>query len=282
MNKKNRNMKDGKEYEFLTQRIYQLLLKNEGYNTVEVKQDVKVEGKSNVKHQIDVFWEFKMADIPHKVAIECKDYKSKISLGRIRDFHSVLQDIGNIYGIMVTKVGYQKGVQDYAKHHGIGLKLLRNPIEEDWDGRLKRIVVNIKMVVPQIKKRNILVDEDWVKDNVPKEKWSLRFEINGMADEIWVLDKNGDKVKNFHQLEKGVPHNWENELGLKHTYEFEDNYMEVKPHGLIKLKSISFEYDVLSGEGEEVVIDAEEIVDKVLQDLLSKEIKFIYKDGRVN
>jgi hypothetical protein len=275
-------MKDGTEYELLTQRIYQLLLNKDGYNTVEVKHDVKVKGKSNVKHQIDVFWEFKMADVVHRVAIECKDYNSKISLGRIRDFHSALQDIGNIYGIMVTKVGYQSGVQDYAKHHGVGLKLLRNPIEEDWDGRLKKIVINIKMVVPQIRKRNIIVDEKWVKENIPQEKWTTRFEISGMADEVWIMDKDGNKIKNFHQLERGVPQNWKDELGLIHTYEFEDNYMEVKPYGLIKIKSISFEYDVLSGEGTEVVIDAEEVVDKVLKDLLSDDIKFIYKDGRIN
>ncbi len=275
-------MKADTEYEKLAQRIYQLLLNNQGFNTIEVQHDVKIKGISDVKHQIDVYWEFKMADVPHKVAIECKNYKSKISLGKIRDFHSVLNDIGNIYGIMVTKVGYQKGVKDYAKKFGIGLKLLRNPIEEDWDGRLKKIVVKINMVIPKITKRNVLIDEKWFKANVPKEKWKIKYKISGMADEVWILDKDGNKVKNFHQLERGVPQNWENETGLKHTYEFEDNYLEIVPHGLIKIKSITFEYDVHSGEGTEVVIDAEEIVDKVLKDILSNEIKFIYNDGRIN
>lgn len=144
-------MNENTEYELLTKKIYQLLLNYQGFDNIEVKHNIKIKGKSGVEHQIDVFWEFKIADIPHRVAIECKNYNSSITLGRIRDFHSVLQDIGNVYGIIVTKTAFQSGVMEYAKHHEIGLKLLRNPIEDDWDGRLKRIEIDINIVVPQIK-----------------------------------------------------------------------------------------------------------------------------------
>jgi len=275
-------MKKDTEYELLTQSIYQLLLSKESFNTINVEHDVKLKGISNVKHQIDVYWEFQLADIPHKVAIECKNYKSRISLGRIRDFHSVIKDVGNIYGIMVTKVGYQKGVKEYAKQYGIGLKLLRNPIEEDWDGRLKKVEFNITIVIPKIKKTNINIDQEWVKINIDKEKWNTQIKINKLANEVWILDRNGNQLKNFHQLESKVPNSGKTEFGLKHTYEFSDNYMFISPIGLVKIKSISYDYDVLTGESGALVIDAQEIVDKVLKDVLSNDIKFIFKEDRIN
>lgn len=274
-------MNENTEYELLTMRIYQLLLKKQGFNTIEVKHNIKVKGKSNVEHQIDVFWEFKMADIPHMVAIECKNYNSNISLSRIRDFHSVLQDIGNVSGILVTKAGFQSGVIAYAKHHGIGLKLLRNPIEEDWDGKLKKIEFNIHTIVPQIKSRKINIDEEWFKSNIEKDKWNLPFSINGMSNEIWILDKNGNKYKSILDLEQGVPTNWITEFDLIHTYEFAENYIEVNLLGMLKLRDIVFQYDVLTGEGVKIMIDAEKIVDKILRDILTNEIKFIHKDGEV-
>jgi len=36
-----------------------------------------------------------------RVAIECKNYLNEITVGKVRDFHSVLSDIGNINGIKV-------------------------------------------------------------------------------------------------------------------------------------------------------------------------------------
>jgi len=94
------------------------------FNTVEVQHNVEVKERSNVKHQIDVDLEFEMVDAKYKVAIECKNFTSDITLERISDFYYVDQDICNIYGIIVTKAGFQSGVKEYAKHHEMGLKLL--------------------------------------------------------------------------------------------------------------------------------------------------------------
>ena len=44
-----------------------------------------------------------MANVTSRFAIECKNYNQTISLGRIRDFHSIIRDIGNTNGIMVTR-----------------------------------------------------------------------------------------------------------------------------------------------------------------------------------
>jgi hypothetical protein len=127
------------EYEKITQTIYQNILKTEGVNNIKVEHNVDIPGRSGVAHQVDVMWNFRQANIEHVVLIECKNYNSNITLEKIRNFFGVLYDIGNAKGIMVTKTGYQKGVVRFARYYGIGLKLLREPLKEDWENRVRNI-----------------------------------------------------------------------------------------------------------------------------------------------
>ncbi len=274
-------MNDNTQYEIFTQEIYQSLIDAQGIDTIKVEQDIKIEGRSGQKHQIDVFWEYKIAGINHRVAIECKNYNKVVSVGKVRDFFGVLSDIGNINGIMVTKEGYQKGSKEFAKHYGINLKELREPKEEDWKGRIKSIVVNMVMVAPNIKSRFIAVDEEWVKRNITlPENGDFRYSIGGMADQIWITDESGKKIKNFHQLDQELPQNWKGEKDLEHTYNFENGFIEVEQYGRIKIKSIKYLYEVNTGSNE-IVIDGSKTAKAILKDALNGEIKFFDKDGKI-
>lgn len=153
-------MNPNTEYEKFTQEIYQGLINAEGIHTIDVKHNVKLLGKSGQEHQIDVFWEYEMAGIKQKVAIECKKYKGSVPIGKVRDFHSVLSDLNNVNGVMVTKVGYQSGTKQYAEHYGINLMELRTPNEEDGIIGEIRIQMNINA-----RSRLFLLDEDWVRAN---------------------------------------------------------------------------------------------------------------------
>lgn len=104
------------EYEKLTREVYEEILKSDGFDTITVQHNVNIVGKSTQKHQIDVYWEFKVAGITHRVAVECKNYTSTITVGKVRDFSAALDDIGNIQGIFITKTGYQKGAKVFADH----------------------------------------------------------------------------------------------------------------------------------------------------------------------
>lgn len=130
-------------YEQLTQSVYQAILQSEGDRTIRVEHNIAIPGRSGVKHQIDVLWRFLKAGIEHKVLIECKNYSSNVSLEKVRNFHSVINDIGSAQGVIVTKTGFQKGAVTYAEHHGIDLKLLRKPNDADWEGRIKTISITI-------------------------------------------------------------------------------------------------------------------------------------------
>ncbi|GAI09384.1 unnamed protein product, partial [marine sediment metagenome] len=126
--------KDSVEYEKLTQAIYQSILLDEGLEKISVEYNGSLTGRSGVAHQIDVYWKFKQANIEHAVLIECKYYSTALTLEKVRNFHSVINDIGNCRGIMITKIGYQSGAKKYADFYGIDLKILRKPLQEDWEG----------------------------------------------------------------------------------------------------------------------------------------------------
>ena len=115
------------EYEKFAQEVYQELVNADVVKSTEVRHDIKILGKSGQKHQIDVYWEYEIAGVLHKVAIECKNYNKPVPVSKVRDFYGVLSDLNNVSGIMVTKIGYQEGAKKIGNHYGISLKELRTP-----------------------------------------------------------------------------------------------------------------------------------------------------------
>lgn len=102
------------EYEKFTQEIYQELVNADVVKRTKVKHNIKILGKSVQKHQIDVYWEYEIAGVLHKVAVECKNYKKPIPISKVRDFYGVLSNLDNVSGIIVTKIGYQERAKKLA------------------------------------------------------------------------------------------------------------------------------------------------------------------------
>lgn len=110
----------GKQYEELIKYVYEQLSYFSGKD-IEVQRNVKLKGKSGVLHQIDVYYEFEMNAIIHRVVIECKDHKQKVEKGMIQSFKAVIDDLGNCTGIFASRNGFQSGAVEYAKHYDIEL-----------------------------------------------------------------------------------------------------------------------------------------------------------------
>ena len=85
------------EYEKFAREIYQKLMNAEGINTINVKHNVKLTGKSGQQHQIDVYWEYQIGGVKHKVIIECKNYNATVPIGKVRDFYGLLADLTNLF-----------------------------------------------------------------------------------------------------------------------------------------------------------------------------------------
>lgn len=69
-------------YEKFTQEVYQELVNTDVVKTTVVQHNVKLKGLSGCDHQIDVYWEYEIAGIKHKVAIECKNYDKLVPIVR--------------------------------------------------------------------------------------------------------------------------------------------------------------------------------------------------------
>lgn len=134
-----------RDYELLAQAVYQGILSEAGVENVVVEHNVLVRGRSGVQHQCDVYWQFRQAGILHAVAIECKNYDSSVTIGRVRDFFGVLHDLGSTRGTIVTRKGFQRGAKAFADYYNIDLKLLRPPADGDWEGRIRNVRTKVRL-----------------------------------------------------------------------------------------------------------------------------------------
>lgn len=271
-------MKIDIEYELLAKSIYEALLHKDGVTT-EVKHNVILKGKA-AEHQIDVYWEYMMAETLFRVAIECKNYNSRVTIGKVRDFHSVLNDIGNIQGIMVSRKGFQSGAKEYAKHYGINLKEIREPEDADWEGRLKTIVMKMKIITTRIRARKINIDDTWMRNNdaLPKGT-TIQLQINDTNDNIWLIDNLGNKISNFYQLDEKLPTDMRAAENVVYKYEFDNAFLENTEGIKFKVSSIEYVYDVIESAMPDIVIDGTKTAKAIIKDALNGSIKFVNNNG---
>ncbi|MFP9113919.1 restriction endonuclease [Flavobacterium sp. RHBU_3] len=266
-------MNNWQDYERLTQEIYQGLLNDEGL-TVEVKRNVKIKGKSTT-HQIDIYWEYKFAGIMHKVAIECKNYNKRISKGIISSFYGTLSDIGNINGIIVTKIGFQSGAKKFADYYGINLIELREPKPEDWAGRLRVLTTNARAISTNVKKWFVQLDYQWCKSNIPENQLNaIEIVISGMNYDVWIYDSEGNKLMNFLDLQNQLPFD-ENKLNDNdYVHQFANGFVKSENFGYVKIKAVHMNYNSIVNKFT-YERDSLEATKAILRNVSSGEIKFI-------
>jgi hypothetical protein len=238
--------KQGTEFELFVKKVYEEILIFDGYDTVRVEHDVNVLGKSGQSHQIDVYWEFSLAGITHRVAIECKELKRTVSVGKVRDFYAALEDIGNIHGVFVTTRGYQSGAITYAEHKDISLKVIQEPTQEDIDAHqgIKTISINGHAMCIENVSTIFIFDVEWIIQNTNMNEGD-RITFNAPNNEIKVIDSNFNLLGTILDFENKLPREPENTKGLIHKYNFDDGFIHIpnSEYPPLKLKGIRFEYD---------------------------------------
>ena len=154
--------KKGTKYERLAAIVFKSLTES----GVVVIHDLRLRGESDVLHQIDVVVE--LNGVKKRVLIECKDFDisgNKVGLGILRCFWGAVDDIKPDEAIVITCNGFTRDSRKYAKAKGIKLAVLREFQDEDWEGRIKTIVVNLTALIPSIPVVSYLVaDEERAKE----------------------------------------------------------------------------------------------------------------------
>lgn len=270
------------EYEKFTQEIYQELSNARGITT-NVEHNVKLTGKSGQKHQIDVYWEYKIAGVQYKVAIECKNYGRKLSVDKVNAFRGVLADLIDVKGIMITPKGYQAGAKKIADSCGINLKELRTPSEED-DCIVAEINLSFGISLTQ---RLFSLDNDWAKANNINwlsyrnfiahflqrgDDWGEDYlPLDTAGDDI--LDEKGIVITTFDKLESELPQK------TAHVFDFKNAYVITCNWGKVKIKTIKY-INSKTHKQTSITLDARNITKAILKDALSGEIMFFSKEAK--
>lgn len=276
-------MNQNTEYERFTQEIYQQLVNLDVVRTTKVQHDVKLEGRSGQKHQIDVYWEYVIAGNKHRVAIECKNYNTLVPIGKVRDFKGVLDDLNGVNGIMVTKVGYQEGAKKYAQEYGISLKELRTPrYGETIIGEMENhIHYEVRYTLFQ-------VDEAWAEKNgfdieryrkrlsllftSRTELWdSMPFIYIDRKDDI-LRDDKGREVASLKELEKQIPDHPTDDFPF--IFKFENAYLDSRYLGSVKVCAVKYDYNI-HDQQQTIALDAGDLVKAILKDAQSNETDFV-------
>ncbi len=268
------------EYEQLTQEIYQAINANTEFKNIDVKHNIKLEGKSGCKHQIDVYWEFEMMGERHRVAIECKNYSDKVSVGNIRNFYGVLNDIGDIKGIFVTKVGFQSGAKKFADTYGISLKEIRFPVDADWEGRVRDMHLEIHICNTVIKDRQLNLDMNWILENTSIKEGD-RLEISGDNDKIKIVNSNRNEITNFYEIEQQLGKGLAECRNQIYVESFDNGYLISPSDELLKINSIKYVYDVVVHTAHKSILEGDKIAKAILKDVATGEIKFYNIDGKI-
>lgn len=146
----NRKDLDWQEYEAVTKYIYEILGVQYGIKVIGYGGDNKVQGKSGVKHQVDVLTEQDQGGLPFLTAIECKFLKKKVTKDTVMKLRSIMDDSGISDGIIVSKMGYTKDTLIYAEHVGIKLVELRESGPESVNIGILEIRIDSTLTCPNI------------------------------------------------------------------------------------------------------------------------------------
>lgn len=272
------------EYEKFTQEIYQELVNADVLKTTDVQHNVKLKGRSGQEHQIDVYWEYEIAGTKQKVAIECKNYNKTVGIAKVRDFYGVLHDLNNVAGIMVTKVGYQKGTKEYASEYGISLKELRTPnpgeaiigeVEMNFDISVRRCLFLVDADYAETDKFSVTKYKhflDWMSLN-NESSWINATYIPLELIDRNIINSNGTTITTLEIIDEELPEDSDSDI----VFKYEDAYVNTR-WGKIKINEIKYEYEY-KNEKKIIAIDAQDFVKAILKDALNGEIKLIANKG---
>lgn len=267
-------MNPNTEYERFTQQVYQQLLNCRHPNIANVQHNIKLEGRSGCKHQIDVYWEYEKNGVKHRVAIECKNYSKHVPKEKVCAFNGVLIDLDGVEGIMVSKKGFQSGAKLYAKECDISLQELREPeVGETFIGNM---MLNIHS-----EKRSTLfaVDEQRAKEhNIDIPEYKRRIDMFSLTNEHhWsdathipleladrvIRDAEGNEITTLDLLEQQIPDYPTDDF--PYVFPFDDAYVKTAYWGLVKILEIKYTYET-EDQQRNITIDAGDFVKAILKD----------------
>lgn len=276
-----------KGYELIVREIYQQMLDQDQAQNVDVQHNVQKQGRAT-SHQIDVYWEFCLGGVTHKVAVQAKRWKNPIRKGDVLTFKGVLEDLPGTIGIMVTSSRYQKGAVDVAKAAGIMICNLQENLGAPVccypgttltirmkrflkapDGSLLGALAEVAQKIPAVSDLSLKADSKWHQANDPlPEPMTL---IN-VPQPVQFYDQDGKELITLTRILGGFYEEMhrEGQMSARKTHRFENpTFVKlVDPPFTIKEESLSATV-VFTPKITEMVFKAPNVAVFILKNLLS-------------
>jgi len=276
------------EYEKLVKTTYEMLLKAEGVENVNVQHDVRLKGRSGVFNQVDIYWEYRLAGITHRVLIECKNYNRAIDMGIVRGMIGLLSEMPGAIGIIATKVGFQSGAIELARSNNIGLKVIRPAEREDFKGRVREIHLHMNFYSNKlVDAPTVVADKKWLDDKLSSDEKDalLKRQFGEWDNQIVIRDAKNDTETTMYNLINSIPilHHTSEDLEkvFSETFRWEDAYIKVGDMDEIKILSITVKYRVNIIE-KKYVIDGAGLTNTIVKDAIDGRLLFIDERGKVS
>lgn len=267
------------EYEQFVRGIVEAVLRAQGLETVQVKHNVQVQGISR-PHQIDVYWEYHLGGVLHRVIINCKRYTHTVEVTDVLTLSGVLSDMPGVRGLIVTTVGYQKGALEYAKIHHIGLKIVRPPQDSDWEGRIRTLRGQLHIGVPELLSCKIQLNPEWVKANVD-DPASVTGSGVYDAHATTVRDLATGSVSDMNTIWNQAMRENPTELGKEGSgvLQWDDARFEQPGKPSLRVDSIEFRWRIDTDEP--MTIEVRSAPDAIVRDAIAGTLLFVDPDGRI-
>ena len=266
-------MSDYADYERFVQGVMETLLRAQGFSDVEVRHDLKLPGISRA-HQIDVYWEYRLAGVRHRVIVNCKQYKRAVSVDDIAALYGVLADYPGALGVVVTTTGFQVGAVEYARTHGIGLKVVRAAAPSDFDGRPPSVPVDVNLCHGVVKEIGTFYDKEWGLRNLSESEMAQIGEgRESLSLDAVVNDRRGNTRTSIRALVDQLPRNVPFGLTHFHTMRWPDALLEAPDRPTAMITRLVFCYSI-EVEMRPIAIGGA-VGDTLVRDAISNTLLFI-------
>jgi hypothetical protein len=193
------------DYEQVTRKIYETLGDKAGVKIVGYGSSFTVKGSSGVNHQIDVLTSHFDGIHQYLTDIECKHWDKKINKDILMKVKAIVEDCRFSKGVVVSKLGFTEDAIAYGKYENIGLVILREPTEEDWEGRIQTIVIKLHPHVAEIARFDHQVTEVYENRQGPIQVSEYHYQFpDGTRKEMSEVVQEFEKGLTFDKVGQTV------------------------------------------------------------------------------
>jgi hypothetical protein len=246
---------------------------------LKIERNVKIKDKLGNTRQIDVYWEYCMLGQVYKTAVECKNHESLISIEVVESFVTKIRSLGISRGIIATKKDYQSGAISVAKDNNIALLTIREPMDNDWEGRIRKIILNMHIKMPStidINSIDMQLDRNWVDNNLKNFDGKISF--NCLNNEIFITNFEYGKDVSFWDLENSI---LSRDISGDHIWEkkFDDSFL-VTGGNRYKILSLKFKYHTPIKIKKESILDFSDHLFAIMEYIGDEKKIAILRDGK--